>query len=239
MEQYPDCNWGVACGPDSALLVIDIDPRKNGFDSFEEYETMRRDGALPPTLSVITGGAGRHLYFQYPAGETVPNRTNWMPGVDVKAAGGYVVMPGSNHISGGSYMWENWGHAIASTPEDVIDVLARVVVDGNGFPLPSTDDILKGVAEGQRDEVLFRAACRWRRQLGDSSKSAVMLLALNAAANCDPPFPQGEVKKCVESAWRQDYSDGDVGLQNPTGPMGSTTPTWATRSGLLDTSAVG
>jgi hypothetical protein len=53
-------NIGIATGPGSGIWVLDIDGE-------EGEETLRRlegeHGPLPPTVEVITGGAGRHLYF--------------------------------------------------------------------------------------------------------------------------------------------------------------------------------
>jgi hypothetical protein len=68
-----------------------------------------------------------------------------------------------------------------------------VVASGGGMAgdLASTADILKGVPEGQRDDLLFRAACAFRNQLNDN-RSAVEVLILHAAANCTPPFPEAQ-----------------------------------------------
>jgi hypothetical protein len=47
--QYPDCNWGLACGP-SGLAVIDIDPPV-GEDSLFQFE-LERD-FLPQHASIV------------------------------------------------------------------------------------------------------------------------------------------------------------------------------------------
>src|SRR5262245_52926628 len=60
-------------------------------------------GKLPPTVTVETGGGGRHLYFQYPHGRLITGRSAWRPGIDIKSNGGYVIAPPSRHKSGGSY----------------------------------------------------------------------------------------------------------------------------------------
>src|SRR5690606_4430697 len=85
------------------LLIIDVDPRHGGDDSLAELEAEL--GPLPHSWEVKTGGGGRHLYFTVPAGSNISNLTNWRPGVDLKSAGGYVMAPPSNHISGERYQW--------------------------------------------------------------------------------------------------------------------------------------
>jgi putative DNA primase/helicase len=65
-QRFPNCNWAVATGQASGIVVIDIDPRNGGYDSIEEYETYRPDGPLPDTLRSSTGGGGKHLFYTYP-----------------------------------------------------------------------------------------------------------------------------------------------------------------------------
>lgn len=197
--RWPESNW--AATPGKSGVVIDVDARSGGFDSIGPW-------GLESSWSVFTGGGGRHLFFTLPEGEPpVANRTNWLPGVDVKGNGGYVVLPGSAHVSGGFYRWLTEPPSVAPPPasRDLLDSIRQGAAGGpGGDGLPDTDSILSGVEEGARDNTLFRAACRWRRQLGDN-KQAVMLLALHAAASCEPPFPQDQAIKCVESAFRQEH----------------------------------
>ncbi|MEW6265655.1 MAG: primase C-terminal domain-containing protein [Thermodesulfobacteriota bacterium] len=61
-------------------------------------------------------------------------------------------------------------------------------------------DVLKGVPEGQRDETLFKYACRLRAQ-GRAREEATVLI-LEAARNCQPPFPEAEALAKIESAWK-------------------------------------
>ena len=52
-EEDPNGNVGVYC-KGSGFLVIDIDPRSGGPESFEKFEELV-DGALPPTVEAVTG----------------------------------------------------------------------------------------------------------------------------------------------------------------------------------------
>jgi putative DNA primase/helicase len=101
-------NIGIACGPASALCVLDID----GPDA-------ELGGELPPTLEASTG-RGRHLYFADRDG--LPTSAGRIaPGVDARGAGGYVIGPPSLHPSGARYAWRN-----DLAPEPVPDWLRRL-----------------------------------------------------------------------------------------------------------------
>ena len=191
--RWPDANW--AATPGESGVVIDIDIRKGGFNSMSEW------GELKSSWSVSTGGAGRHLYFTTDHG--VRSRNGWLPGVDVKAMGGYVILPGSRHISGGSYFWDDQPPPAGppSAPRDLLDSIARGSAGGSishdGF------DVLAGLPEGQRDDGLFREACRLRNVLNGDRRSVEMLL-LDYATRCDPPFPRDEALRKVEQAFAQE-----------------------------------
>jgi hypothetical protein len=59
--QYPRANVAIATGPESGLVVVDVDPRNGGDKSFEELP-----GIMPLTPTVHTGGGGEHYFFEYP-----------------------------------------------------------------------------------------------------------------------------------------------------------------------------
>jgi hypothetical protein len=101
--RWPDANIAIATGAVSGIVVIDIDPRHGGPTSLEAWE--RDNGPLPRTLETETGGGGSHKVFLHP-GFPVKNRTNLVPGVDVRGDGGYIVVPPSVHCSGGRYRWK-------------------------------------------------------------------------------------------------------------------------------------
>jgi uncharacterized protein YndB with AHSA1/START domain len=99
---WPAANVGVPTGSRSGLLVLDADPRDGGLDSLVLLE--REKGPLPRTAKARTGGGGVHIYFVYPAGETVRNSAGLLgTGLDVRGEGGYVVVPPSRTLS--AYEW--------------------------------------------------------------------------------------------------------------------------------------
>lgn len=209
---WPQANIAVATGKVSGIYVVDVDPRHGGFQSLEAFETERPDGSLPKTLTALTGGGGRHTFWKYPNdGVPVPNRRGWLPGVDVRGDGGYVILPPGTHISGGRYEWLNAEVAVPLPgPPDMLQSIRDVGLGSSTRgDLPDTATILQGVPEGQRDDMLYRAACRWRRQLNDD-RAAVEVLVLEAARNCTPPFPEDEARRKVDQAFKQDHTDDPV-----------------------------
>jgi putative DNA primase/helicase len=134
-NENQEYNLGVFCRP-SGFFVIDIDPRSQGFESFEKFEELV-EGALPPTVEAETGEyshkgkivRGRHLYYKVDAGEHLKGKFSKdenLPGIDIKH-NGYVMVPPSRHVSGVEYRWKA-GHApweieMAEAPEELLATL--------------------------------------------------------------------------------------------------------------------
>jgi len=110
--RWPDANLSVVTGEVSGLVVLDVDPRHGGEESLAALEA--RHGKLPQTVESVTGGGGRHLYFAHP-GHEVRNRAGIMPGIDLRADGGTIVLPPSVHASGKQYRWKR-GHSPGDRP---------------------------------------------------------------------------------------------------------------------------
>ncbi|MGJ0510347.1 MAG: bifunctional DNA primase/polymerase [Methylocystis sp.] len=98
--RWPSANIGLHCKR-SGLVVIDIDPRNGGDVTFTALESAHGDIASPLTSN--TGGGGKHILFAAPDYVArIPGALG--DGVDVKH-NGYIILPPSNHKSGGHYQW--------------------------------------------------------------------------------------------------------------------------------------
>jgi hypothetical protein len=220
-RRFPKANWALRTGPETGISVIDIDPRNGGLESFQDLQNTR--GPMPETLRSATGGGGRHLFYLTAPGFVMPSVRGWMPGIDIKSNLGYVILPESNHKGGMRYHWLNWEtQAPIQLPPDIARMIRnRPAASGNGGgmsrDLASTADILNGVPEGERDDTLFRFACRIRRQT--DSYRLTQLAVFDAATNCSPPFPMDQAQRKVDQAWAQDHSDTIVDWNNATQQM--------------------
>lgn len=174
-RRWPAANPAVRTGaaPDGGgLVVIDIDPHAGGGASFERLTSEH--GQLPATLEVHTGSGGRHLYFDHP-GTPVPNSAGRLgAGIDVRGDGGYVLVPPSQHRSGGTYRWAT-RHELAELPGwllDLVDPACRRVAAPALATVPSDRAYtawasaaldgevasVRGAMEGCRNHTLNRAA---------------------------------------------------------------------------------
>ena len=128
----PDANWGCDLGK-SGLFVVDVDCKRKvgdryvfdpaGYDSFIEATgaELPMDGS-----TVATGSGGLHWYLTQPE-VPVRGRTSqgFLPLIDVKSAGGYVVLPGSRTIppfdhpcADGEYRVEHGLHLTPQLPPE-------------------------------------------------------------------------------------------------------------------------
>lgn len=125
-KTWPGANVGIVSGPESGILVLDIDPRNGGGASFSKLEA--EIGPMPATVETLTGGGGRHLYFLHPSIEGKIRGTPGKdyPGIDVKASG-LVVAPPSLHASGKQYKWRERRSpkeiGLAACPQELIELL--------------------------------------------------------------------------------------------------------------------
>jgi hypothetical protein len=211
--QVPDLNLAIATGDLSGIFVLDIDPRHGGDVSLELLE--EEFGRLPDTVEVHTGGGGRHLYFKTEPGlGSSTGRAG--PGLDIKANGGYVLVPPSNHISGGRYIFEVSSHAgnvePAAAPPWLLEKI-RAPERGPAAPVGPS------IPAGGRNDTLTSLAGTMRRRGMDEAAIAAALLVENEQ-KCDPPLPEAEVRAIAKSV------AGYAPSSNGRGPTGGESVPW-------------
>lgn len=113
MEEMGQLDYGYGVVVNDGLLVIDVDARNGGMASYtkliEKIPSLTGAGLIVETGS---GNGSKHLYFKAPSGVALMQHHEDYPGIDLKSIG-YVVGPGSKHISGKNYV------AVVGTPSDI------------------------------------------------------------------------------------------------------------------------
>ncbi len=194
-EENADYNIGVHCSK-SGFLVIDIDPRSGGPESFARFEEIV-EGQLPPTVEAVTGiytsknasVRGRHLFYKCDPSESLVGNLSkeGLKGVDIKH-NGYVLIAPSKHFSGVDYEWvegrEPWNVEMAEAPEELLSFLRKRSRKtsfslSNGSwdwteyePTVDVDKMLKeGIEEGSRAVDIYKVSCALANRYGTDDMS--------------------------------------------------------------------
>lgn len=139
---------------------------------------------MPATLATLTGGGGSHLLFRDPG--DVPSSTGKLADhVDVKAAGGYIVLPPSVHPNGRAYKWL-YGKAPLVAPPAWLVELARGRRNGSA---PAVAEV---IPEGKRRAAMLTVAGKLKR----SGLTGVEILPTLRKLNerCRPPLGEAELE---------------------------------------------
>src|SRR5262249_37258098 len=104
-QQYPEANVGGAMGDVSQAFTIDLD----GTAAWKTLNDLRAANSSPLLKTLISqtgrGADGQHLIYDLPSGVRISCVSRKDLGVDIIGTNGYIVLPPSNHISGGVYKW--------------------------------------------------------------------------------------------------------------------------------------
>jgi len=195
--KWPDANVGIVTGAISGLIVIDLDTP----EAKEKLKELVADFDFAKVPRSRTG-KGWQLFFKHP-GVTIPNRAGIIPGLDVRGDGGYVVAPPSIHPNGKTYKWEvPINGELPKLPLGLFSLIASPHSGETGYRERfNTAQALAGVPEGKRDETIFRLACKLRS--ADVPRDMAEGLILEAARNCEPPFPERLALEKVARAYRK------------------------------------
>jgi hypothetical protein len=139
-KRWPHANIGLRTGKPSGMVAWDIDPRHCGDKTLAKIIDLH--GPLPETVVAQTGGGGQHIVFAHP-GWYVKCRESLLPGIDIRADGGYIVVEPSVHENGPSYAWKHRPRDVplAHMPQWMLDLL-----DNSTLP-DSCDEPARGVTE--------------------------------------------------------------------------------------------
>jgi len=183
-ESWPTANIGLVTGAISDCIVVDLDSN----EATQKLKSLLGNYDLRAVPRSRTG-KGWQLFFKHP-GVSIPNRTGVIPNMDIRADGGYVVVPPSIHPNGKEYKWEvplN-GH-LPKLPGELFKLIQTPTHNEQGYRERfDTARALAGVPEGQRDEAIFKLASKLRN--ADIPQDIAETLVLESARNCQPPFPE-------------------------------------------------
>lgn len=188
----PRRNVGIVTGKISGLVVLDVDGE-------EGLASVR--GRVLPVTPVAKTGKGFHYYFAHPGFE-LPNAVGILPGVDVRADGGYVVAPPSIHASGRRYVWSP-----ELSPDDVDlapcpDWVLRFLQPnptGKGRPVEDWRGLVdQGVGDGERNSSVARLSGHLLRKHVDPFVVLDLILCWNKVKN-RPPLDDDEAAEVVDS----------------------------------------
>ena len=175
-DDMPGANIGLATG--KGLWVLDIDGDE-GLNTVKRL--IAKHGPLPETAKQKTPN-GWHLFFKENGVEIRNRSRNIGPGLDVRSAGGYVVVAPSIHPNGGAYQWlvAPWEIEIPEAPDWLVELASttprereyqkqsqdcqerpRQRTNGNSgayveAALDSACAAISGARDGQQEETLNR-----------------------------------------------------------------------------------
>lgn len=134
IENYHNFNMnctGFGWLLDDHHLVIDVDPKNGGLESFERL-CEKVPELKECAVTVKTGGGGFHLYYEKPVDLNVKGTMKEYPGVDFKHKGGFVVAAGSLHASGNFYElsldYDGSLSNLDKAPNDLLCIIEKTIV---------------------------------------------------------------------------------------------------------------
>ncbi|MFW6028729.1 MAG: phage/plasmid primase, P4 family [Halanaerobiales bacterium] len=205
--EWPDAGLAIVTGKISNIIVLDIDPRHGGDETIMGKE-------LPSTVTVNTGGGGRHYYYKYPNKlERVNNFIGGnvgLPGVDLRGDGGFIYAPPSLHHSGQVYSFEKNlafdQQELAEVPQWLMEVIEieNQNKKNSKIGLTAVNDLSQlwsGVTEGQRNDSCARLAGKLAHLEMPIEEAKETLISWNN--NNKPPLEEHEVIQTVNSIYNR------------------------------------
>jgi RecA-family ATPase len=180
---------GMVTGKISNIIVLDVE----SYCPTPIEEILKK---YPTQLISKTGSGGYHLFYQYPQNVTkVANRVRIFEGADLRADGGFIVLPPTRHPNGNNYEWVQKGTPMAF-PLSLLDLESKPTVQNEGW----ITEALRGVSEGGRNDTCARLAGYFFKK--GMTYDIVEALILDWNERNDPPMPVHEVRTTLKSIER-------------------------------------
>jgi len=201
----PTLNVGVALGPVSGLIRVDVDGPAG-----EARLSQLAAGLLPPTLEFTSGrkNGGRGLLFAVPAGAslrtTVDRPDQPKQELRFQARGAQTVLPPSRHPEGCLYAWVDgrspWDIEAAPAPPWL---LAQLQVGPRSGKVDRAQTLPDGekLYIGARNTVLTSMAGTMRHR-GFCAEAIRAALLVEDEVRCDPPLGEAAIASIANSVGR-------------------------------------
>lgn len=232
-QHWPGAAVAIVTGSVSNLVVIDDDrSKREAATTPQEQERYAAADAFILAISQISTAvsrtaAGRHFYFRPPLdGDRNPMKTptnaGFLPGVDTRGEGGYVLAPPSLHPTGISYTWESIPEdGIATLPYWAYETVTKMkgelkIEDRFGTEHVTSSLFPVGpIPEGTRNDTLTSSYGKLLRDraIHDWETARRALWQLNQTQSKPLPLPPDELGRLMESiekAERERRGDGEV-----------------------------
>jgi hypothetical protein len=201
-SKWPDANIAIVTGKISAMDAIDCDSLEGEDRLIEVLGDDIRTWNPPQAKSP----KGKHQYVES-TGES--NKTGFLPEVDYRGEGGYIIAPPSVNADGKPYFWLP-GRSIleippARAPLSLYSILINAFSLSRGVEGDATQTRQNATKrdnwfkQGYRDESLFHIANHLVKG-GMPEEEIQDFLRLIARQLCDPPFPEKEIQFKIQSA---------------------------------------
>ena len=193
-------NFGLPIPPD--LIVIDADTNK---DYAGIREALRADGLK--FWEQKTGRGGHFILRQSAPGSIHNSVHRKCEGLtyDIRGVGGQIVVFPSVHFSGAHY---GWVIAPWDVPRGELSVIPEKFLAESvpAVSSPETPSIVsKALAEGERNNALFRLGCSMRAK-GFDEQAILAALVEHNTSHCTPALTPSEVKEIAKSSASYDAS---------------------------------
>jgi AAA domain/Bifunctional DNA primase/polymerase, N-terminal len=215
-KQWPTASIGMPCRMNNRL-VVDVDPRHGGVESFAKLEAAC--GPIVSPWTYESGSGGQHRHFLDPGGALQSKLPKQFPGIDFKSEG-YVILPPSSHASGGRYHLtadSELSQPVPAMPEAVLALLTKTAAVNGSVKNTNTAVKIETIASesaaekagrllapywpvngsGLRDDFVGALTGGLGRKYADD---ALVLDVIRAAAEASPE--EDEVEKRVDFATR-------------------------------------
>lgn len=187
---------GAVTGRISGMIVLDVEHDC----PFPIEELLKK---YPTQMVSRSGSGGYHLFYQYPVGVSkVANRVRIFEGADLRADGGFIVLPPTRHPNGNRYEWVKRG-AMGAFPLVLLDLKSGPTGKSEGW----ITEALRGVSEGGRNDTCARLAGYFFKKGMNADIVEALLLDWNERNN--PPLPIKEVRATIKSIERSHATGGE------------------------------